>query len=145
MHPKFSLISFSLFLAPPDEKEVDGKIWIEFDDGDSGFFQLNEIKRIRPDFPVEGMFPIIIYLVLMSLTIAVQAAIMSNELMIELTLLNKDTKGTGRSLCVVKVSVLQRWSLNEILSLSDLMNCPLQGSVRISDVSIRRSSTVQAI
>ena len=40
--------------APPDEKEVDGKIWIEFDDGDSGFFQLNEIKRIRIDFPVEG-------------------------------------------------------------------------------------------
>ena len=43
-----------LFVAPPDEKEVDGKIWIEFDDGDSGFFQLNEIKRIHPDFPVEG-------------------------------------------------------------------------------------------
>ena len=43
-----------MFVAPPDEKEVDGKIWIEFDDGDSGFFQLNEIKRIRQDFPVEG-------------------------------------------------------------------------------------------
>lgn len=48
------LTFLSVFLAPPDEKEVDGKIWIEFDDGDSGFFQLNEIKRIRPDFPVEG-------------------------------------------------------------------------------------------
>ena len=33
---------------------MEGKIWIEFDDGDSGFFQLNEIKRIHPDFPVEG-------------------------------------------------------------------------------------------
>lgn len=33
---------------------MDGKIWIEFDDGDSGFFQLNEIKRIRSDFPIEG-------------------------------------------------------------------------------------------
>ncbi|PFX32012.1 BAH and coiled-coil domain-containing protein 1 [Stylophora pistillata] len=43
--------------APPDEKEVDGKIWIEFDDGDSGFFQLDEIKRIRPDFPVEEVDP----------------------------------------------------------------------------------------
>ena len=41
-------------VAPQDEKEVEGKIWIEFDDGDSGFFQLNEIKRIHPDFPVEG-------------------------------------------------------------------------------------------
>ena len=48
------LTFLSVFLAPPDEKEVDGKIWIEFDDGDSGFFQLNEIKRIHPDFPVEG-------------------------------------------------------------------------------------------
>ena len=48
------LTSLSLFVAPPDEKEVDGKIWIEFDDGDSGFFQLDEIKRIHPDFPVEG-------------------------------------------------------------------------------------------
>jgi len=48
------LTFLSLFAAPPDEKEVDGKIWIEFDDGDSGFFQLNEIKRIHPDFPVEG-------------------------------------------------------------------------------------------
>jgi len=49
-----NLTFLSVFVAPPDEKEVDGKIWIEFDDGDSGFFQLNEIKRIRPDFPVEG-------------------------------------------------------------------------------------------
>ena len=48
------LTFLSVFLAPPDEKEVNGKIWIEFDDGDSGFFQLNEIKRIHPDFPVEG-------------------------------------------------------------------------------------------
>ena len=48
------LTFLSVFVAPPDEKEVDGKIWIEFDDGDSGFFQLNEIKRIHPDFPVEG-------------------------------------------------------------------------------------------
>ena len=56
------LTCLSVFLAPPDEKEVDGKIWIEFDDGDSGFFQLNEIKRIHPDFPVEGKVPLI-YLV----------------------------------------------------------------------------------
>ena len=34
---------------------MEGKTWIEFDDGDSGFFQLNEIKRIHPDFPVEGI------------------------------------------------------------------------------------------
>lgn len=39
--------------APPDEKEVNGKIWIEFDDGDSGFFQLDEIRRIHPNFPAE--------------------------------------------------------------------------------------------
>ena len=97
-----------MFLAPPDEKEVDGKIWIEFDDGDSGFFQLNEIKRIHPDFPVEGMFPIIICLVSMLLTVEMQPAIMSNKLMIQSTLLNKDTKGTERNLCVVKVSVLPR-------------------------------------
>lgn len=57
------LIFLSMFLAPPDEKEVDGKIWIEFDDGDSGFFQLNEIKRIHPDFPVEGKLSSLIHLV----------------------------------------------------------------------------------
>lgn len=33
---------------------MNGKIWIEFDDGDSGFFQLDEIRRIHPNFPAEG-------------------------------------------------------------------------------------------
>ena len=54
MYSISKLFFVCLLVAPQDEKEVEGKIWIEFDDGDSGFFQLNEIKRIHPDFPVEG-------------------------------------------------------------------------------------------
>mgnify|MGYP000017110483 CR=1 FL=1 len=50
----FYLLCLRSFVAPPDEKEVNGKIWIEFDDGDSGFFQLDEIRRIHPNFPAEG-------------------------------------------------------------------------------------------
>ncbi|XP_048575850.1 uncharacterized protein LOC5520150 isoform X2 [Nematostella vectensis] len=38
--------------APPDEKEQPGKVWIEFDDGDSGIFPLDEIRRITTEFAV---------------------------------------------------------------------------------------------
>ena len=40
-------------LAPPDEKSEVGKLWVEFDDGDSGIFPLSDLRKIITDCPVQ--------------------------------------------------------------------------------------------
>ena len=39
---------------PEDEKIARNCCWVEFDDGDSGEFPLQDVRLIPPDYPQEG-------------------------------------------------------------------------------------------
>ena len=48
------LTKYLLHLVPEDEKIARNCCWVEFDDGDSGEFPLQDVRLIPPDFPQEG-------------------------------------------------------------------------------------------